>query len=100
MKDRSLNPSLPMTKQELRKLKMMMQTKGVKGEKKKVRVQQGATREVQLMAVPGSVMFVTSAAWLEVIFAHQRNVSHSSNPIRSFSSKDHNTTRCSLSSFA
>ena len=88
-----------MRKQELRKMKMMMGGK-VNGKKKKVSIQQITTREVQLTAVPGSVTFVTSAARLEVIFAHQRNVSHSSNLIRSFSSKDHNTTRCSLSSFA
>ena len=99
MKDRSLNMRPPMRKLELRKM-MMMQTKEVNGKKKKMRVQQGTNREVQVTAVPGSVTFVTSAAWLEVIFAHQRNVSSSSNPIRSFSSKDHNTKRCSLSSFA
>ena len=89
-----------MTKQELRNMKMMMQTKEVNGKKKNVRVQQATTGERQLTAVPGSVTFVMSAARLEVIFARQRNVSHSSNPIHSFSSKDHNTTRCSLSSFA
>ena len=99
MKDRSLNTRPPMTKQELRKLKTMMQTKEVKGEKKKVRVQQRTTREMQLTVVSGSVTFVTSAAGLEVIFANQRNVSISSKTISSFSSRDQKKTKCSLSSF-
>ena len=77
-----------------------MQTMEVRGKKVKVVVQQGTPRAREvLMAVPGSVTFVTSPAGLEVIFADRRNVWNSSNPIRSFSSKDHTTTRCSLSSF-
>ena len=100
MKDRSLNTRPPMTKQELRKLKTMMQTKEVKGEKKKVRVQQRTTREMQLTVVSGSVTFVTSAAGLEVIFAVQMNVSNSSKTIRSFSSKGQNRMTCSLQSLA
>ena len=89
---RSLNTRPTMTKQELRK--MMMQTKEVNG-KKKVRVQQGTTREVHLTAVPGSVTFVTSAAGLEVISDDQRNVSNSSKKIRSFSSKGQKRITCS-----
>ena len=74
-----------------------MQTMEVIGKKVKVVLQQGTpkAREV-LMAVPGSVTFVTSAAGLEVICADQRNVSKSSNPILSFNSKDQKKTRCSL----
>ena len=58
-------------------VKTMMQTKEVKDKKKKVRIQQGTTREMQLTTVSGSVTFVTSAAGLEVIFADQKNASNS-----------------------
>ena len=77
MKGRSLNTSLPMAKQELRRLKTMMQTKEVKDKKKKVRIQQGTTREMQLTTVSGNVTFVMSVAGLEVIFADQKNALNS-----------------------
>ena len=64
---------MPMTEQEMAMAKMVMQTKEQNGKK----VMVWATSEVQLKAILGSVRSATSIARLQVIFANQRNVSHS-----------------------
>ena len=64
---------MPMTEQEMRQFKTVMQTKLLNGKKMMAR----PTREVKLRTIPGSVRSATLAARLQVIFANQRNVSYS-----------------------